>query len=70
MCGKYAIVRDKHDNKNSKEQQEQQQNNSSSSSMIVEQIDGTSYTFDTASCALTFKKFREVMEAVLRMNNS
>ena len=57
MCGKHAIVRDEHDNKNGREQQEQGNN---SSTMIVEQIDGTYYTFDTANCALTFKKLREV----------
>ena len=59
MCGKHAIVRDEHDNKNGREQQEQG-NKSSTSIMIVEQIDGTYYSFDTANCALTFKKFREV----------
>jgi hypothetical protein len=33
MCGKYAVVRDAHDNKNGREQQEQGNN---SSTMIVE----------------------------------
>jgi hypothetical protein len=44
-----VIISDKNDNK--KEKKQQQENNSSSS---------TCYTFDTANCALMFKKFREV----------
>jgi hypothetical protein len=28
--------------------------------IIIEQIDGTYYTFDTADCALMFKKFNAV----------
>jgi hypothetical protein len=59
MCGKEAIMRGEYDNKNEKEQQEQE-NNLSSSTTIVEQINGSCYTFDTANCALMFKKFREV----------
>jgi hypothetical protein len=58
MCGKDAIIRDMTDNKNEKEHK--QQNNSSSSTMIVEQIDGSYYTFDTANCAMMFKKFNAV----------
>ena len=57
MCGKYAVVRDAHDNKNGREQQEQGNN---SSTMIVEQIDGSYYSFDTANCAMMFKKFNAV----------
>jgi hypothetical protein len=60
MCGKDPIIRDEHDSKNEKEQQLQQQNNSSSSTMIVEQINGICYTFDTANCALMFKKFSAI----------
>ncbi len=28
--------------------------------LAIEQIDGTYYTFDTANCALMFKKFKAV----------
>ncbi|MFL6321434.1 MAG: hypothetical protein ACJ72Q_13280 [Nitrososphaeraceae archaeon] len=59
MCGKDAIIKDGHEKKKEKEQQ-QQQNNSFSSTMIVEQINGTYYTFDTADCALIFKRFKAV----------
>jgi hypothetical protein len=59
MCGKDAIIIDVHEKKREKEQQ-QQQNNSSSSTMIVEQINGLHYTFDTADCALMFKKFSHI----------
>ena len=41
MCGKTALTSDEQDNNNENQQQE----------VIVEQIDGTSYTFDTADCA-------------------
>jgi hypothetical protein len=37
MCGKTALTSDEQDNNNENQQQE----------VIVEQIDGTSYTFDT-----------------------
>jgi hypothetical protein len=60
MCGKEAIISDEPDKNNEKEQLQQQKNDSTSSTMIVEQIDGTCYTFDTANCALMFKKFRAV----------
>lgn len=49
MCGKDAIISDGFD--------KQQEHNSASRTMIVEQIDGSYYTFDTQSCALMFKKF-------------
>jgi hypothetical protein len=32
----------------------------STSNIMVEQIDGTSYTFDTADCATMFKTFSSV----------
>jgi hypothetical protein len=60
MCGKKAVISDKHDNKNEKAQQQQQENDSTSSTMIVEQIDGTYYTFDTANCVLMFKNFNAI----------
>jgi hypothetical protein len=60
MCVKKAVISDKHDNKNEKAQQQQQENDSTSSTMIVEQIDGTYYTFDTANCVLMFKKFNAI----------
>jgi hypothetical protein len=43
-----------------KEKEQRQENNASSSTIIVEQINGTCYTFDTANCALMFKKFNAV----------
>jgi hypothetical protein len=56
MCGKEAIISDEHNsNKSEKDQQEVEV-----STMIVEQIDGTCYTFDTSNCALMFKKFNAV----------
>ena len=57
MCGKETIISVEHDNKNEKPQQ-QQENDSISSDIIVEQIDGSYYTFDTADCALMFKKIQ------------
>jgi hypothetical protein len=62
MCRKEAVISHEQDNsKNGKEQvKQQQQNNFYSSTIIVEQIDGTCYTFDTANCALMFKKFNAV----------
>ena len=53
MCGKNTTISDKHDHKDKKDQLE-------ASNMIVEQIDGTCYTFDTADCVLMFKKFSGV----------
>jgi hypothetical protein len=55
MCGKDAIISDGFDKQNEKDQQ--QEHNSASRTTIVEQIDGSYYTFDTQSCALMFKKF-------------
>ena len=36
------------------------ENTSPLSTVVVEQIDGSQYTFDNASCALMFKKFNAV----------
>jgi hypothetical protein len=72
MCNawKNAIGRGKHDNdnkENGNKQGQQQENNSSLSIVIAaEQISGLHYNFDTASCALMFKKFIDIyMEADL-----
>ncbi len=46
MCGKMAAISDEPDGN---------QNH-----IMVEQIDGTSYTFDTADCAMMFKRFSSV----------
>jgi hypothetical protein len=59
MCGKDTIVKDEPDKKKEKEQKQEQENNTTST-IIVEQINGTCYTFDTATCALMFKKFNAV----------
>jgi hypothetical protein len=56
MCGKEVIISGEHDNKNDKPEE----NDSISSVIAIEQIDGTYYTFDTANCALMFKKFKAV----------
>jgi hypothetical protein len=58
MCGKHVFVSDGLDNENQKDQQ--LENNLASLNRIVEQIDGTCYTFDTADCALMFKRFSSV----------
>jgi hypothetical protein len=60
MCRKDVSVRDEHEKEGKKEQHQQQQNKSTSSTIIVEQINGSRYTFDTANCALMFKKFTEI----------
>jgi hypothetical protein len=49
---KVTIVSDGHDHEHDKDQREP--------SIIIEQIDGTSYTFDTENCALMFKKLNAV----------
>ena len=46
MCGKMAAISNEHDSN---------QNN-----MMIEKVDGISYTFDTADCALMFKRFSSV----------
>jgi hypothetical protein len=53
MCGK-VVIRDHLENK------KHQQNSTVPTTIIVEQIHGSSYTFDTADCALMFKKFKDV----------
>jgi hypothetical protein len=56
MCGNEAIISEEHDSdKNEKKQQEVETSN-----IIIEHIGGTRYTFDTADCALMFKKFNAV----------
>jgi len=58
MCGRYVFVSAGIDKENEKNQQ--LQNTSSLPTVVVEQIDGSQYTFDNASCALMFKKFNTV----------
>jgi hypothetical protein len=53
MCGKKTTISDEHE-------QQQQENNSESSTVVVAQIDGTRYIFDTADCAMMFKRFSSV----------
>lgn len=58
MYRKETVVSDERDgNKSDKEQKQQELN---TSNMVVEQIDGRRYTFDTVDCALMFKKFSSV----------
>jgi hypothetical protein len=59
MCGKDTIISRERGKKKEKENQQIQENNSTST-IIIEQINGSSYIFDTANCQLIFKKFREV----------
>jgi hypothetical protein len=56
MCGNEAIISDEHDSDNN----EKKQHEVETPNIIIEQIDGTYYTFDTADCALMFKKFNAV----------
>jgi hypothetical protein len=58
MCGKYVFVSGGLDKENEKD--DQLENKSALPTMVVEQIDGSQYTFDNASCALMFKKFNDV----------
>jgi hypothetical protein len=52
-----AVVSDEHDSdKNEKKKRQQELN----LHIILEQINGTSYTFDTDDCATMFKKFSSV----------
>ena len=52
-----AIISDEHDiDKNEKEKRQQELN----SHIILEQINGTCYTFDSADCAIMFKRFSDV----------
>ena len=57
MCGKDAIIRDNYDTKNEKGHRLE---DSATSDIIVEQINGTCYIFDTANCAVMFKKFMDI----------
>ena len=59
MCGKETVISDEYDS-NNKTDKEQKQRELKTSNMIVEQIDGRRYTFDTADCALMFKRFNSV----------
>jgi hypothetical protein len=57
MCGNEAIISDEHDiDKNEKKQQQELE----TSNITIEQIDGTCYIFDTANCAMMFKRFSAV----------
>ena len=56
MCGNEAIISDEHDSDNNEKKQQEVE----TLNIIIEQIDGTCYTFDTADCALMFKKFNAV----------
>ena len=58
MCGKYVFVSDGVDREN--EGDRQLENTSTLPTVVIEQIDGSQYTFDNASCALMFKKFNAV----------
>lgn len=58
MCGKYVFVSGELDKENEKD--DQLENNSALPTVVVEQIDGSQYIFDNASCALMFKKFNDV----------
>jgi hypothetical protein len=51
MCRKDAIIRDDYDTKNE---------NGHISDIIVEQINGTCFIFDTSNCALIFKKLMDI----------
>ena len=68
MCGKEAVVSNEHDS-NNKSDKNQKQQELKDSNVVIEQIDGTYYTFDTEDCALMFKSSVLYMEAILRMNN-
>jgi hypothetical protein len=57
MCGNEAIISDEHDIDKDENKQQQELK---TSSIIIEQIDGRSYTFDTADCATMFKRFSSV----------
>ena len=46
MCGKKAVTSDENDN--------------NQDHIMVEQVDGISYTFDSDKCAMMFKRFSSV----------
>jgi hypothetical protein len=55
MCGKKAAISDEHDNNKNERATTRR---SRSFNMIIEEINGTYHTFDTAECALMFKKIQ------------
>jgi hypothetical protein len=57
MCGKDVIMRDDYDTKN---ENEHTLEDNATEDIIVEQINGTCYVFDTSNCAMTFRKFMDV----------
>ena len=57
MCGKDAVVRDDYDTKT---ENRYRLEDSPTSNILVEQINGISYTFDTEDCAMMFKRFSSV----------
>jgi hypothetical protein len=62
MCGRFFFVSDGYDKENEKD--EQLENNSVLPTVVIEQINGSEYTFDNASCALMFKKFNAVLTQI------
>jgi hypothetical protein len=57
MCGNEAIISDEHDSDRNEKKRRQQELNSH---IILEQINGTCYAFDSADCAMMFKRFSDV----------
>jgi hypothetical protein len=57
MCGKDATTREDYDTKNENGHRPEY---NPTSDIIVEQINGTYYIFDTSNCALMFKKFMDI----------
>ena len=57
MCGKETMVSDGIDSNTKSDNRQQKQD---TSNIIIAQIDGIRYTFDTADCALIFKKLSTV----------
>ena len=57
MCGNEAIISDEHDSDKNEKQKQQQEPHTH---IILEQINGTCYTFDSTDCAMMFKRFSSV----------
>ena len=57
LCGKDAVVRDGYDTKN---ENEHRLEDNATADIIVEQINGTCYIFDTSNCAVLFRKFMDI----------
>jgi hypothetical protein len=57
MCGNEAVISNEHDSYNNEKKKQQQE---LKSHIILEQINGTCYTFDSADCAMMFKRFSDV----------